>query len=499
MLLPATSAPSPDYLADALDRSAAASDVFATLGYTPTPKQQEFHAAAEWDVLYGGAAGGGKTIALLMHAIRACMRYPDLRVLATRRTYQELRESFLDELLKVGNCQALGARYNAQDHDLTFPNGSLIRFRYCSNLADARLRLGSAIQLLIVDEATGLDADALDFLAQRIRSSKKHIPTIGVRLGTNPGGASHAFFRERYVEATDHGRRAYEDVVDEVSTGHMVRFIPARLDDNPYLSETDYQNTLKGIRDPQLRKAMREGSWDLFDGQVFTSWRHDKHVVEPFDVPPVWRRHCGIDWGFRSPFAAVWLAEDGDGRLWVYRELKAAEWTAKQQAQRILAEDEASRDWTVTYWRDPSTTARMGTGTSVADEWRAAGLSAINANNDRLAGWGKLHDYLADAPACPIHRFYGRNTCPLLHVFAGCTNVIKDLPALVYAKTGNPEDVDTHGDDHVPDALRYAMTGIGGSVSAPLLVTGRAGRSRYDYDIAARQVSDQANLLRVEF
>src|SRR5882724_4555850 len=140
--------------ARAAAKKAATVDPFALLGYVPTARQSDFHARNEWDVLYGGAAGGGKTRALLMEGVRACVRHPGLTVLAVRESYPQLAESFLAELARVDYAAALGAVYHKTEHNLSFPGGGQIRFRFCDGLEDARLRLGSEIQLLLIDEVT---------------------------------------------------------------------------------------------------------------------------------------------------------------------------------------------------------------------------------------------------------------------------------------------------------------------------------------------------------
>src|SRR5262249_19577005 len=116
-------------------------DVFGLLGYEPTPKQQVFHDATEFDVLFGGSSGGGKSVALVGHAIRECIRYPGLRVGAFRRTYPELKESLLTELATTfAYAGPLGAHWNGNEYELRFPNGSVIMFRYAETLKDATRR-----------------------------------------------------------------------------------------------------------------------------------------------------------------------------------------------------------------------------------------------------------------------------------------------------------------------------------------------------------------------
>lgn len=439
-----------------LNPEAIRDEVFGALGYEPHEKQREFHDADEWDVMYGGAAGGGKTLALLMDGILACIRYPGIKVMAIRESFQRLDESFLDELRKIRYASAVGAVYNQTNHDLNFANGSKIRFRYCDGLADATVRLGTEIQLLLVDEATRQDPAAIDFLCVRLRSSDPAIPVLGVRLGTNPSGPGHVWAKERYVDETEHGRWVYEDIVGDKPTGHWIRFIPARYTDNPHVP--DYENTLDAVRDPQLRASMRDGSWDVLDGQVFAEWSRDRHVLQPFQLPASWPRYAGIDYGYKRPFAVVWGAVDNDGRAWIYRERYEAEVTEEEQARRILADEAVDIGSPVSLRAaDPSMWGKHGAAQPPAIVYMTNGVALKPATNDRIPGWHRIHSYLADAPACAHHRAVGWKTCPMIHVFESCPNLIATLPALVYRTKGDVEDAQKSTTDHLPDALRYLV------------------------------------------
>lgn len=434
---------------------AARQDTFAILGYHPTERQAEFHDATEWDVLYGGAAGGGKTRALLMEGVRDCVRYPGFVALAVRESYPMLAESFLVELAKVDYCRALGAVYNKTSHDLNFVNGSQFRFRYCDSLEDAKNRLGSEIQKLLVDEATRQQPAAIDFLASRLRTSNPAIPVLGIRLGSNPGGIGHGFCKRRYIDPGP----VYEETVDDRPTGHLIRFISAKHTDNPYL--VDYESTLDGIKDPQMRAAYRDGSWDVFPGQKFGEWRRERHIVPAFPIPNSWRRGCGIDWGYAAAWAVEWVALDEDKRAWVYGELYDTEVGEADQARRILAA-EAARNENPPGQRhaDPSMWARRGDAHPIAAVYGMQGCHLIKAENNRVIGWQRVHSYLADGPACRYHRDLGWKTCPMLHVLDGkAPNLVRTLPDLPTDKT-NPEDVDGDSENHSADALRYRLMAL---------------------------------------
>ncbi|MGW1071569.1 terminase large subunit domain-containing protein [Streptomyces sp. NPDC002537] len=429
-------------------------DVFALLGYEPTARQHDFHNADEFAVLYGGAMGGGKSRALTAEAIRACIRYPGLRVGAFRRTYGELKESLLAELAQLGYASAVGGRWNGGEYELRFSNGSLIMFRYAENLQDATRRQGGQYQLLIFDELTLTPPDVVAFLESRLRSGRADVPVLGVRCGSNPGGPGHAAVKARYVDATGYGQRVAVD-----ARGRTVRFIPSKLADNPHLN-AEYAADLSALGET-MRRAYLDGDWDVFAGMAFPEWSHDRHTIAPTALPAQWRRYNGLDWGYSNPWAVVWLALDEDGRAWLYREIYARQVGEAEQARQILAA-EADDEHVAARYSDDAMWATRGDAKPIAAVYAENGVPLTPAGKGgRVAGWQRLRSYLADAPACPHHRTLGWETCPKLHVFTSCTDLIRTLPTLPFATTGDPEDIDTNAEDHLADALRYALINLG--------------------------------------
>ena len=436
-------------------------DVFGLLDYVPTPKQREFHQATEYDVLYGGAAGGGKSKALVMEGIRQCVRHPGLRVGAFRRTYGELKESLLAELAQVGYAAAVGASWNGTEYELRFPNGSLLMFRYAASVKDATRRQGGQYQLLLFDERNLTPPDVCAFLESRLRSGRADIPVIGIRSGTNPGGPGHGTSKARYVDATDYGEKV---VVDD--RGRTVRFIPSRLSDNPHVNP-EYAQDLKTLPE-QMRKAFLEGSWDAFMGQMFTEFSWDRHVTDPMSLPPTWTRYNGIDWGYTAPWAVLWGAVDEDGRLWIYREIYKTQVGEAEQAQQILAAERETEHVAVRY-ADDAMWATRGDAKPIAEVYAEHGVHLTPAGKGgRVPGWQRVHSLLTEAPACPHHRAQGWETCPRMHVFRTCRNLLRELPALPHATTGNPEDADTTASDHAVDALRYLAINLGSGPQFPI-------------------------------
>jgi hypothetical protein len=429
-------------------------DVFAKLEYVPTPKQAEFHAAREFDVLFGGSAGGGKSRALTAEGIRACIRYPGIRVGAFRRTYPELEESLLAELATMGYAQALGAVWNGSKHELRFSNGSLLMFRYAETLPDATRRQGGQYQLLLFDERTLTPPAVISFLESRLRTGRKDVPVLGIRSTSNPGGAGHGAVKQKYITATDYGQKV---VVDK--RRRTVRFIPSKLSDNPHVNP-EYADDLKGL-DEKLRAAFLDGNWDVFAGQMFTNLNRDRHVVEPFTMPASWQRYQGIDWGFAAPWAVLWAAVDEDGRVWFYREIYQVQIGESEQAKKIL-EAEADGENVTVRWADDAMWATRGEQKPISDIYADNGVALTPAGKGgRVAGWQRVRSFVQDGPACGHHRALGWATCPMMHIFTTCPEFYRTLADLPHSIKGDVEDADSTGEDHLPDAARYLLINLG--------------------------------------
>jgi hypothetical protein len=278
------------------------------------------------------------------------------------------------------------------------------------------------------------------------------LPCLGIRSATNPGNIGHSRVKLDYVDATDHGAKTIVDKAKRVRS-----FIQAKVEDTPQLGK-EYVDALDATPDPALRKAMKDGDWDVFAGQVFSEWRYERHVVRPFSLAPTWRRQGGIDWGHRAPSAVLWAAVDEDGRAWIYQELYEAKLGEKGLASRIKAMTSSEH---AVFAFDPAMMNQVGDAQPVASILQQEGIPLVKATNDRLSGWQRVHSYLAEGPACPHHRALGQDMCPMLHVFENCTELIRTLPALPYNTTGKLEDVDTDAEDHAPDALRYLLMELG--------------------------------------
>jgi hypothetical protein len=447
-------------------------DVFAALGFTPNPgPQTRFLELPDdnIDVLYGGAAGGSKSTSLLMYTLRACIRYPGLQAFWFRRSFPELEHSVLRLLARYAYGAAVGCRWRSDKYELSFSNGSALAFAHAKNVQEASAFLSAEINLLIIDERTTLLPDVVDLLYTRVRSGAPGVPCLGIRSATNPGEIGHSRVLAEYIEPTRHG----ETELTDANQRRRV-FIQARATDTPQLGD-EYIRNLAGLPE-KLRRAYLEGDWSVFAGQAFGEWRYDRHVIAPFAIPDTWKRYNGIDGGYRAPWCVLWGAEDPDGRLWLYREIYSPGVGETEQARRILAAESADEHVAVRY-ADDSMWAVSGESRPSAALYAEAGVHLTPAGKgpgSRVTRVRRTRTYLAEAPACPHHRAMGWPSCPLVHVFPQCENLIRTLPTLPHASTGDPEDVDTHAEDHAYDAMSYLLVNLGGGPEFTILPDAKA-------------------------
>lgn len=415
----------------------------------------------ELDVLYGGAGGGSKSTGMFAFTIRSCVRFPGLQVFWFRRSFPELDQSVLRTLARYGYCKSLGARWDGTKHELRFPGGSILTFSHAKNLLEAASLSSAEINLLVLDERTTIPPAVVDFLYTRVRSGVPGVPCLGVRSASNPGHVGHLAVKRGYVDATDYGAKEITD-----SAGRRRLFIPAKASDNPYVG--NYEQTLAGIADPDLRARIKDGDWSAMPDAAFPDWRRARIVVPPFTVPPSWQRYGGLDYGWTAPSVFLAAAKDGDGRLWLYRELTMRQTPEREQARRILGTfpDDGARVDVVA--ADPAMWGKTGSASPPAVQMMTEGLALQKADNDRLGGKAKVHTYLAEAPACPVHREQGWDTCPLLHVLDGaCPDFVTTMGTLP-RDPNRPEDVDTDADDHWYDSYRYLVGQLGGGPQFPV-------------------------------
>ena len=410
--------------------------------------QTEFLASSEREVFYGGARGGGKSYAMLIDPLRYCDKQHH-RALLIRRSMPELRDMINHSQRLYGQAYP-GAKWREQEKEWRFPSGARIEFGYAENLTDVLRYQGQSYTWIGIDELPQYPTPEIyNFLRSSLRSVDPDIPVF-MRATGNPGNVGSLWVKEMFVDPSE-PNKAFQVHIDTIAGRKSItrRFIPAKLQDNPYLMQTDdYMIMLSSLPEVQ-RKQFLEGDWSAFENSAFPEFDITTHVVQPFDIPRNWLRFRTCDWGYSSAACVLWMAVDYDNNFWVYREHYTQRVTADVFARQVL---EKERDEYIRYGiLDSSTWARRGdAGPSIAEtmiregcKWRPSDRSP----RSRVAGKLELHKLLSKDPDT------GQ---PKLKIFSNCTNVVRTLPMLPVDKN-NPEDVDTHAEDHAYDALRYGV------------------------------------------
>ena len=401
--------------------------------------QEDFLAAGETDVLYGGAAGGGKSYAMLIDPLRFAHR-PAHRALIIRRSMPELRE-LIDKSRELYPKAFPGCRYKEVEKLWTFPSGAKMEFGFLERDADVYRYQGQAYSFIGFDEITHLPTEfAWNYLASRLRTTDPEIETY-MRCTANPGGAGAGWVKKRYIDPSPPNESF------RGADGLTRKFIPARLQDNPYLAKDGRYEQMLNALPPTQRKQLLDGNWDVAEGAAFTEFNPFEHVIAPFEIPIHWERSKGIDYGYASESACVWGAVDpADGTLIIYRELYRKGLLGTELAS-MLTEMEYQDPFSVAGVLDTACWNRTGTtGPTVGETLQMAGHKLRRADKNRIQGKIQIHEYLKLQPS-------GR---PRIQIFNTCPNLIRELQSIPLDKA-KPEDVDTHASDHAYDALRYLI------------------------------------------
>ena len=428
--------------------------------FQPNPgPQEEFLSAGERDVLYGGAAGGGKSFALLADPLRYCHN-PNHRGLLLRRTLDELTE-LIDKSRQLYPKAFPGAKFRESKSTWHFPSGATIWFTYLDKDKDVTRFQGQAFNWIGIDEITQYPTPYVwDYLRSRLRSTDSELQQhLYMRCTANPGGVGGWWVKKMYIDGTPENK-AYPAF--DLDTGKPFvwphnhekagqplfyrKFVPARLTDNPHLmADGQYESMLRSLPEVE-RKRLLEGDWDVAEGAAFPEFSRTKHVVEPYEMPTNWPRIRMADYGYAAPSCVLWGAIDWDNNIWIYRELYEKHLTAEQLADRILEAEQLDPvpHYTVL---DSSCWNKTGFGPSIAEVMMRSGVRWTPSDRNRIQGKMEIHRRLADNP-------YTKE--PRLRFFSTCQHIIKQVAGIPLSKT-NSEDVDTKAEDHAYDALRYGM------------------------------------------
>jgi hypothetical protein len=341
--------------------------------------------------------------------------------------------------------------YNESKRIWRFNNGSIIKFGYCENEKDVLQYKSAEYDIIRFDEVTDFSGYQYTYLLSRIRGANdfpKQIKSSG-----NPGGIGHAFIKERFIDRCIIGTPFVETKIDKRTGKERKRsflFIPAKVTDNIPLMEKDpnYIGNLEELNEIEQQRLLY-GNWDVFEGQYYSEWDRDIHVVKPFEISKQWKRFISLDYGL-DMCAALWWAVDGQGQCYIYRELHKPNLNLKMAAEEILSANNGDKYEYIVASPD-LWNRRQETGESGFELLIKYGLSGlIKANNKRIPGWRLIREYLD-----PYEDEQGIKRAKL-SFFPNCLNILRCLPLLQFDKN-NAEDCSGNDHDitHAPDALRY--------------------------------------------
>ena len=306
------------------------------------PRQSAALLSEATEMLYGGAAGGGKSHLIRIVAMILSSDIPGLQVYLFRRVSDDLRKNHLEgpsglRSMLAGLTDSGHCKFNDSKGIFEFWNGAKIYLCHCQHEKDMYKYQGAEIHVLLMDELTLFTEAIYRFLRGRVRLGGLNVPSKYkhklplVLCGSNPGNIGHAWVKKMFVDYAP--PMAITRTPDEEG-GMLRQYIPAKLADNPTLTENDpdYEARLAGLGNPALVAAMKSGDWDIIDGAYFSEFERSRHVLKPFTIPAHWPRIMAFDWGYAKPFCVLWGAvSDGtfrrpDGRylpknaIVVYRE-----------------------------------------------------------------------------------------------------------------------------------------------------------------------------------
>lgn len=373
-----------------------------------TPKQNLFIKADRDEVLFGGAAGGGKSYAQIVDALIYALKYPGSKQLILRRTYPELDKSIIRQSLALYPAKLF--KYTASTHTGIFYNGSIIDYGYCDGENDVFRYQSAEFDVIRFDELTHFTRDMYIYLQSRLRGVNGYPKQM--KSSTNPGGLGHKWVKERFIDISA--------PMDKTVIGEQSRiFIPSLVTDNSFLMAKDksYIKRLENLPEKE-RKALLYGSWDIFEGQYFNEWNRDIHTCNPFKLPKEYKRYIAMDYGL-DMLAAYFIAVDEEENAYVYKEIYQSNLIISRAANAIKGR--INEDITAIYAPPDMWNRRQDSGKSVAGIFAAMGLPLTKSVNDRETGWYAVKEYLQ------IKEGKSR-----LKIFTNCVNLIRTLPALTH-------------------------------------------------------------------
>lgn len=406
-----------------------------------TKKQQAFIDSQAFETLFGGAAGGGKSYGQLVDGLLYALKYPKSKQIIFRSTFADLEKSLIRTSMNLYPLSI--ANYNDSKHTWKFKNGSIIDFGYIQYEKDVYQYQSAEYDVIRFDELTHFTEFMYTYMISRCRGANPY--PKGIKSSTNPGGIGHNWVKERFIDI------GAPNVIHtcKLETGETTTriFIPSLVQDNKFMLtyDPDYIKRLDALPEKE-RKALKYGNWDIFDGQFFTEFDRNIHVIEPFIIPKDWYVYFVMDYGL-DKLAGYWIAVDYNNNAYVFREVYESNLLVSQARDKIK---EMTNEDVYMYLAPPDLWNRhKETGKSTADIFAEGNIALYKTNNDRIQGWLQMKEWLKpykDEQGC---------TTAKLKIFNTCKNLIRCLPQVQHdvKRVGDIAN-EPHELTHSVDAIR---------------------------------------------
>jgi hypothetical protein len=446
------------------------------------PRQGEALQSLSTELLYGGAASGGKSHLSRVMAILWSLEIPGIQIYFFRRLYDDLIKNHLNgptgfRAMLAPWCNTkhpksplIGQRLaEIVDGEIRFWNGSKIFLCHLQHQKDLTKYYGPDFHVLFIEEATQFSEFMLRFLRSRLRIPKAlKIPDKYLKpkadwkdptepdyyfpraiYTSNPGGVGHGYIKRSFIT----GFKPYQmHQAPSDDGGHMRQFIPAKVNDNPSINREDVKSNLAGLP-PILVDALLNGNWNAVIGAYFPEADPKIHLIKPFIIPEYWPRIMAMDWGAcgeGDPFMIGWFAmSDGSIPLYPrgtaigYRTFSGrglpkvtVNWVCDEIHRRELGEVKP-----IVRVAGGDIKEQRGIGESIYEIFQGHGIQFSRADMRRVSGWQQVRE-----------RLVGKDR-PLIYWFEDQTDEFETLMNLQH----DLNDVNdcAAGDDHWADMVRY--------------------------------------------
>ena len=448
--------------------------------------QEFFVRCPYYEVLYHGTRGPGKSFGLGLSFLQYVNKGfgSDYKGIIFRRKYKELYELRMEFDKLFTNIFGRQMQHNKSTNEFIFPNGEILMLAFAQHDRDYLNFHGHQFPFLAFDELTNWSSDTLiNSLKSICRTKNKNIPTR-IRYTTNSLGPGHSWVKEYFkIMEVPSGQR----IVNEQGLERTAIF--GSLLENKYImQDKNYIRFLRNQKDPNILKSWLEGSWDIVAGGAISDlWRVENHIVKPFrEIPEGWRVYRTLDWGSSKPYAALYFAKsDGTsylnheghrkhtkvGDVFVIGEVYGfggqANVGTKETPKQVRVKLTAFEKFLKQKYKFPIINAGPADSANYNKPFGEDEKSIMDflkplnyfpckkGSGSRVAGLEIVREYLHGSILDKFHQRENKG----IFFFNTCSHTIRTLPTLVRDEK-NPEDVDTNGEDHCYDVIRYFLSSL---------------------------------------